>query len=260
MSLMLSVLAGTHFSLAISEATATLCPNESTRQTWKHCLWWFLSRQLLSFRWCFPSQQGCVRERIKASDSEAVSLMVYESAGTLFSLAILESTWTLWDDESTRQLSKQCRWWFLSPSLLSFHWRFSSQQGLCARTNLGFSSGGSLVDAFRVGSDLFFACDFRGNLDFVPWWIHASDLEALSLMVSESAATQLSVMIPSQEGLFAQMKPSISWGSSCDDNFRVGSDSDFGDNFWVKWDCVRWRIQTSAREAVSLIVSESVTT
>jgi hypothetical protein len=53
----------------------------------------------------------------------------------------------------------------------------------------------------------------------------------MSLMVSESAATQLSVMIPSQEGLFAQMKPSISWGSSCDDNFRVGSDSDFGDNF-----------------------------
>jgi len=43
-----------------------------------------------------------VRERIKASAGEAVSLMVSESAATLFLLAILESTWTLCDDESTR--------------------------------------------------------------------------------------------------------------------------------------------------------------
>ena len=33
-SLMPSELAATHFSLAISEATATLCPDESTHQTW----------------------------------------------------------------------------------------------------------------------------------------------------------------------------------------------------------------------------------
>jgi len=36
-SLMLSESAVTYVSLAISEATSTLCPDESTRQTWKHC-------------------------------------------------------------------------------------------------------------------------------------------------------------------------------------------------------------------------------
>ena len=50
-----------------------------------------------------------MRGRIKASAGEEVSLMVSESAATPFSLAISESTWTLCDDESTRQLSKQCR-------------------------------------------------------------------------------------------------------------------------------------------------------
>jgi hypothetical protein len=40
---------------------------------------------------------------------EAVSLMVFDSAGIEFSLAISESTGNLCDDESTRQLSKHYR-------------------------------------------------------------------------------------------------------------------------------------------------------
>ena len=38
------------------------------------------------------------------------------------------------------------------------------------------------------------------------------------------------------------------------------SDSFFGGDFRVKWDCVRWRIQASSREALSLMVSESAAT
>jgi hypothetical protein len=34
---MVSELAATQFLLAISKSTGTLCDDESTRQTWKHC-------------------------------------------------------------------------------------------------------------------------------------------------------------------------------------------------------------------------------
>ena len=75
-------------------------------------------------------------------------------------------------------------------------------------------------------------------------------MEVVSLMVSESAATKFSVTISSQQGLFAQMKPSVKWGSSFVDNFRVGSDSIFGDDFQVKSNCVHGRILVTVGEAV----------
>ena len=101
------------------------------------------------------------------------------------------------------------------------------------------------------------------------WRIHALDLEALSLMASESAATQLSVMFPRstrtvcadesrlqlgrqfrwqfqrrdrlnflrwfprQPGLYALTNPRVSLGSTVVDFFSVGSYSAFGDNFRV---------------------------
>ena len=34
------------------------------------------------------------------------------------------------------------------------------------------------------------------------------------MIIYESLATQFSVTIPSQQGLFAQTKPRVSWGSS----------------------------------------------
>jgi hypothetical protein len=57
----------------------------------------------------FRVNKDCGRERIQSSAGEAVSLMVSESAATLFLLAISKSTGTLCDDESTRQLWKQSR-------------------------------------------------------------------------------------------------------------------------------------------------------
>jgi hypothetical protein len=61
--------------------------------------------------------------------------------------------------------------------------------------NPGFSYERSLVDAFWVGSDSFFTFNFGVNMDFVRWRIHVSSLDALSLMVSDLAATQLSMTI-----------------------------------------------------------------
>jgi len=92
------------------------------------------------------------------------------------------------------------------------------------------------------------------------WRIHASALEALSLMVSESAATQLSVMIFDQQGLCAQTNPGFTCGGSLVDCFWVGSDSVFARDFAVYRVSLRWRIQTSALEADSLIISKSSAT
>jgi len=52
--------------------------------------------------------------------------------------------------------------------------------------------------------------------------------------------------LQSQEGLCMKTKPSVRWGSSFSDDFRVGSVSVFGVDFRVHWDCVRWPIQASA--------------
>lgn len=98
--------------------------------------WSFLSLQRLSFLFWFQSQQGillltnpgisswcslidyfwvisysifgedyrvnkdCARRRIQASAGETVSMMIFESAVTLFSVSISESTWTVCADES----------------------------------------------------------------------------------------------------------------------------------------------------------------
>jgi hypothetical protein len=50
-----------------------------------------------------------VRGRIKALAGEAVSLMVFKTATTQFSLAISESIGNFCDDESTRLQWKHCR-------------------------------------------------------------------------------------------------------------------------------------------------------
>jgi len=59
------------------------------------------------------------------------------------------------------------------------------------------SYGSSIVDGFWVGSDSVFACDFLVNWDSVPKQIHESAMEVVSVIISESLATQFLVMIPS---------------------------------------------------------------
>jgi len=63
-------------------------------------------------------------------------------------------------------------------------------------------------------------------------------MEVVSLIISELSATQFLVKIQSQQGLFAQRNPSVSWGSSFSDNFQVGSDSIFACDCRVNRDCV----------------------
>jgi hypothetical protein len=42
------------------------------------------------------------------------------------------------------------------------------------------------------------------------------------------------------------MKPSLSWGSSFGDDFRVGSESVFGVEFRVIWDCALTNLGVSS--------------
>jgi hypothetical protein len=215
--------------MTISKSKATVCTDEFWRQLGRQSSWWFLSRQRLSFHLRFRSQQGfCaltnprislrstvvdvfwvssysafgddfgvnrdrVRGRIQPSAGEAVSLTVYESAATQFSLAISDSTGTLCADESLHQLWKKSRWWCLSRQLLSFRLWFQSLQKICAPTNTGVNSVGSLVDYFWVGYYSSFCDDFRVNRDFVRWWIQASAMEAVSVFACDFGVNRGSV-------------------------------------------------------------------
>jgi len=55
-------------------------------------------------------------------------------------------------------------------------------------------------------------------------------------------------------------KPIISWGIGFVDNFQGGCDSVFGDNYWVKRDCVHRQNQVSAGEVVLVTIFELVET
>jgi hypothetical protein len=86
-------------------------------------------------------------------------------------------------------------------------------------------------------------------------------MEGVSWIISESSSTLLSVMIIEQEGLCARTKPSFIWGSSFGDNFQVGSDYIFGDDYRVNRDyyrvnrdCAHRQIQASAGEAVLVTI------
>uniref|UniRef100_B9N8Y5 Uncharacterized protein n=1 Tax=Populus trichocarpa TaxID=3694 RepID=B9N8Y5_POPTR len=65
-------------------------------------------------------------------------------------------------------------------------------------------------------------------------------------MVSDSAATQLLVMISDQPRLYARSNPVFTCGGSLVDYFSVGRVSVFGDNYRVNRDCGHRRNQASA--------------
>jgi len=54
----------------------------------------------------------------------------------------------------------------------------------------------------RVTSGISFVEDFRGRRGYLRYRIHASPVEALSLMIFESPATQFSLMISKPTWLF----------------------------------------------------------
>jgi hypothetical protein len=155
----------------ISEARGAVCTIESMCHPCKHFRWWFLSRQRLSFRWWFLRPQGLIslsnpcitressfgddfwghrcwlRCRIHTSPVVAVSLMSYESLGAV---CAVESMYHPWN-----QFSR----WFLR------------LEGLFTLSNSCVTCGSSFVD------------DFWGHRGCLRCRIHASRVEAVSLMI-----------------------------------------------------------------------------
>jgi hypothetical protein len=147
-------------------------------------------------------------------------------------------------NETKRQLGKQFLWWF------------PSQRGLYALMNPSVHCGGSLVtisessttqflltisestgdvciDDFWVGSNSIFSDDFRVTWDCVLWWIHASAVEAISLMFLSWQLLSYLWWFLSQQELYALRNPTFSCGASNIDEFWVEKDSVFVDDFRV---------------------------
>jgi hypothetical protein len=128
--------------------------------------------------------------------------------------------------------------------------------GLFALINPDVSCGGSLVDYFLFLHHVGFGDDYRVNRDCARVRNRASGGEAVSAMISKSAATQFSVtimestgidestgIITESTGLCAHTEQSISWGSGFVDNLQGGSDSVFSDDYRVNRDCAHRQIQ-----------------
>jgi hypothetical protein len=176
-SLKISKSAPTLFLLTISESTGAVRASESTCHLWKLFRSWFLSLQQLGFRWLFFSQ-----ERLGALTNShvtfgTVSVMILELIVVQFSLTVSKSTGARHATKSTRHLLK------------FFHWLFLSQQGLRALPNPRVTIGRCFGDDFRVGSDAVFVDYFCVNRGYGSSRIHASHLESVSLMISQSALT-----------------------------------------------------------------------
>jgi len=171
-----------------------------------------------------------------------------------FSLTVSKSTGARHADESMRHLWKLFRWWFPSPHRLSFRWLFLRKQELRALSNPRVTFGRCLGDDFWVGSDLVFVDLFWVNRGCERFWIHASPLEGVSVIISESAATQLSLTIS------ALPNPRLTFGRFLGDYFPVGTDLVFVDFFWGNRGCEHFRIHASPLEGVSIIIYESAAT
>jgi hypothetical protein len=139
---------------------------------------------------------------------------------------------------------------------------------LVALSNPDVSCGGSLVDYFLFLHYAAFGEDYRVNREWARVRNRASAGEAVSAMISKSAATQFLVTIIESTGIteskgiitestrtVAHRKPSSNWGSGFVDNFQVGSDSVFGDDYRVNRDCAHRQNQASAGEAVLVTIS-----
>jgi hypothetical protein len=188
-SLMISQLAPTKFSLTFPDSIGAASASKCTLHLCKMFRWAFLSRKRLSFYWLFLRQQGmwaltnprvtcgcdvvddfgvdsglvfiyyfyvnrgCERRWIHASPVEAVWLTISKSVADQFSLTISEST----------------------------------RVGVLTNTRVTCGSG--FVDDFWVGSGLVFIDNFWIKRGCVQSQIQTSPLEYVSLMISQSVPT-----------------------------------------------------------------------
>jgi hypothetical protein len=183
--------AATQLLLSISESTWAVGVEEATRHLWKRFRLWFLGQQRLIFGWLFLSPQG-----LWALTKQCVTY------GRCFGD-------DFWVDNDLIFVYYFCvnrgyvRWWIqLSPmevvslmisesKRLSFQWLFLRPQGLCALMNPPVTCGSGFVYDLWVGSDLVFVVYFWVNRGCGRWVGHASPVEAVSFMISKSAAWPL---------------------------------------------------------------------
>jgi len=293
--LMISKSASTQISLTISKSTGAVCADESMCRLLKLFLWWILRRQGLSFPWIFLSKHGLCALMNPRVIYEAVLLMIFELASTEFSLTIWKSTVVVYTDESIHQLWKQFQWRNLRQRRLKFRRILLSQQRFRAPTNPCVIPWSSFSDDFSVVINSVFHEYFLVNRGCVRQGIHVSALETVSVTIYESAGTQISSTIfestgamcayesmhqlwkqfrwsflsrqrhsfpwlfKSQEGLRSLTNPCMSFGSYFGDDFLVGDDLVFLEYFWANRGCVHWRIQASALQAVSVMISSAST-
>jgi len=145
-------------SLGISEALGPVCAVESMRYLWNLFRWWILwplglfalLNQWVTHRSSFFDNfwvpRGCLGYQIHASLVGAFLLMIFESIGAV------------WDVESMCHPWQQIRWWF------------RSRYGLFSLSNPCVTRGRSLIG------------DFWGPRDCLRYQIHASPVEAVSLI------------------------------------------------------------------------------
>jgi len=211
-----------------------------------------------------------------------------------FSLTVPKSTGAGRAEESTCHLWNLFRWRFPSCHGLSFCCLFLSQQGLRALPNPRVSFGWFLGDDFWVGSELVFVDYFWVKRGCWRLQIHASPLESVSLMISETVVAKFPFTVSkstgagradesrrhlwklfrwrfrsryrlrfrwpffSQHGLRALPIPHLTFGRFLGDDFWVGNESLFVDYLWVNRGCGRWGIHSSTSESVSLTILETV--
>jgi len=100
-------------------------------------------------------------------------------------------------------------------------------------TNPCVNSGSSFGDFFWVDSYLVFVDYFKVNRGCVHWRIHASALETVLVMNTESAVTQFSLTISDSTGADCADKSMRHLWKQFRWRFWVDNDSVFFDYFWV---------------------------
>jgi len=146
--------------------------------------------------------------------------------------------------------------------------------------NPSVASWSSFDDDFLISSDIVFLEYFLVNRGSVRCRIQASALQAVSMMISVVAAVvcadesirrlwklflwrflnrhrlRFPRLFMSQQGLRTLMNPCVNSGSCFGNDSWIHSNSVFLYYLCVNRGCVRWRIQASALQAVSVMISE----
>jgi len=172
-SMMIYEYAATQFSLTIYESTWVVCDVESKCKLCKQFHWWFLNL-------CVSSASNFVDDFWGGHDSIFFDYLWVNRGWVRGWIHV--ASWISFGDD-----------FFVGSDI--FSWIFLSKQGLCALLNPSIYPARSFNDDFWGSSEVVFLDYFWVNNGYVRWLIHSSTLEAISLIISESASTQISSTI-----------------------------------------------------------------